>query len=675
MQTYHDQTLTVPDPGVVENDTIYASLQDVLLDSQPSLGQITDWDGLGGFTYVPNFHAYGTDTFTYHDVDKNGQSSNEATVTIDVIENAPTDTDQTYSILHDHVLTVAPAGVLTNATDPDPPDMGKLTASLVSGPSQGQLTDYIDGGGTDHPLLVDGSFVYTPPPHWAGTVTFQFDVSDGILSSGPYTVTINVTDQAPVANDDQYKTGWNKGDPLALQPLTVAPSGVQQNDMDPDPGDTFTSTVTVQPQHGTLSDYVDGSGVDHPLLVDGSFVYTPDVGFGGVDTFQYTDSDGVLTSKPATVTIMVQQVHLQIAEGYPSYKIVPDNISVSRGAFTVANINDTQGNGTQDTADSPVRPYGTFITSSAPGGGLSQGNSSASCGNTGGFNVGDTVAIFDSNPGYQKLQITAINPNVSVTFDGAFYRDYPAGANMKHYGRDEVDLMPLTIYPPSPILPGNYQEQVFVNGPATLWLDSVKQNKAGNGVIYTINDVRTLSASGLTLYVEAGQSQSMRDISIRLKYNGVSDVVKATGVWVTETDVETANKTATQVEAELPVDFKGTPTDAALVALSGTGVLPASPTSAQNCVVMEFTVEPLRVKADGSWDGTTWEQDGVNFDLSRQISGRTWYQVAGAWVEDTSTPGNNAQYPMVEEANGCVNGYRDRVHRLVEFPGICTRCI
>lgn len=650
--TYHDQALGVIAPGVLsgasDSDPGDMDHLTAVLVSGPSVGKLSDYiDGSGvdfpllvdgSFLYTPPPKFYGTVTFKF-DVTDGILASDPYTVTINVIENPPTGSDQTYSILHDQVLTVSPAGVLTGATDPDPPDMGKLTASLVSGPGQGKLSDYIDGQGVDHPLIVDGSFVYTPPPHWAGTVTFQYKITDGILTTVAYTATINVTDQAPVANDDQYTTGWNKGDPLALQPLIVAPSGVQQNDMDPD-GDAFTSTVTVQPQHGTLSDYIDGNGVTHPLFVDGSFVYTPDVGYGGTDTIQYTDSDGVMTSKPATVTITIIKVDLDIFDGQNG-SMVPDDKELTRGAYTVANFNDTQGNGRSDFGDSTVFPYSTSLT------GVRQGGTTAFAADTTGFNALDSVIVSDGGSDYQKLTIVSIDPATNlVSFLGAFNRLY-LPAKMYHHGRPEVDLMKLVVNPPSPVVPGDFSETVSISsGNATLWQSSNKVAYAGASQTF---DIRLLPPGGAVLWVEAGQSNALRDIHVDLTYHGVTDSVAATGVWARMTAVEAAAKSAADVLAEFP-DMVGGP--AILVTTNGgTGVrAPNSATGVRSVIVLQFTISPSRLKPDGTVDGS-WEADGVNFDIARQMAGHEWAQPAPGqpWVPALPRPGVGSQYPVTEE--------------------------
>ncbi|MCH8046015.1 MAG: tandem-95 repeat protein [Planctomycetes bacterium] len=71
-------------------------------------------------------------------------------------------------------------------------------------------------------------------------------------------------------------------------------AGVLDNDVDID-GDEVREAILVDDvQHGTLQ-----------LEDDGSFTYTPDEDFVGVDTFTYVASDGQTTSNEATVTLTV----------------------------------------------------------------------------------------------------------------------------------------------------------------------------------------------------------------------------------------------------------------------------------------------------------------------------------------------------------------------------------
>ena len=91
---------------------------------------------------------------------------------------------------------------------------------------------------------------------------------------------------APTAHDDAYAT------PVDTT-LTVAAPGVLLNDIAP-ADNALTATLATAPAHGTLT-----------LNPDGSFAYTPNQGFSGVDTFTYKASDGQADSGCATVTITV----------------------------------------------------------------------------------------------------------------------------------------------------------------------------------------------------------------------------------------------------------------------------------------------------------------------------------------------------------------------------------
>lgn len=188
--------------------------------------------------------------------------------------NAPQAHNDTYSVSASTTLTVTAPGVLGNDHDPDG---NPLTTTLVNGPAHGVLA-----------FQPDGSFTYTPTAGFSGTDNFTYQASDGSKVSNVAVVgiTINATNSAPVAVNDSYVT-------TAGTPLVVVAPGVLANDHDPD-GDPLAAAVVSNPAHGTLS-----------LNVDGSFSYTPAVGFNGSDSFTYAVSDGRGGSDEAVVTITV----------------------------------------------------------------------------------------------------------------------------------------------------------------------------------------------------------------------------------------------------------------------------------------------------------------------------------------------------------------------------------
>nr|MBA2280968.1 tandem-95 repeat protein [Acidimicrobiia bacterium] len=245
----------------------------------------------GSFTYTPVALFSGTDTFTYTASD--GTVDSEAvTVTIavntTVLPNtAPTAVADSYTTAEDVPLTVAAPGLLGNDTDPE---ADVLTVVNVSGASAGILT-----------ANPDGSFTYTPPPNFFGTVTFTYRASDSTLTSPPATVTITVTpaNDAPIAVADSYTVAEDTT-------LTVAATGLLANDTDVDPGTTLTATA-----HSTLAGLTANA--------NGSFTYTPPPNFSGTVTFTYRASDSTLTSPPATVTITVTPANdapIAVADSY-----------------------------------------------------------------------------------------------------------------------------------------------------------------------------------------------------------------------------------------------------------------------------------------------------------------------------------------------------------------------
>ncbi|MEG4535110.1 cadherin-like domain-containing protein [Microcoleus sp. D2_18a_D3] len=265
----HDKVLSVAVPGVLGNDSdIDLDVLVPVVVTGPSNGTIA-FNPLGDFTYTPQAGFVGTDTFTYSVSD--GAATVPATVSINVTNSLPIVNPDTYSVLHDKVLSVAVPGVLGNDSDID---LDVLVPVVVTGPSNGTIAF--------NPL---GDFTYTPNAGFVGTDTFTYSVSDG-AATVPATVSINVTNNPPQPQPDTYSTSAGKA-------LSVTVPGVLANDSDVDL-DTLTAAVAANPTQGSIA-----------LNKDGSFTYTPNAGFSGTDTFTYTVSDGIVSSEPATMTVNV----------------------------------------------------------------------------------------------------------------------------------------------------------------------------------------------------------------------------------------------------------------------------------------------------------------------------------------------------------------------------------
>lgn len=286
--TDEDTTLVIgaAGMGVLANDTdVEPGPLTAELVSPASRGVVT-LNPNGTFSYVPNLNANGLDTFTYRAIDSGGAASPPATVRISVqpVNDAPFAIDDNYATDEDSPLVIAsPAsGVLANDVDAE---RDPLTALLVAGPSSGTLT-----------FSPNGTFTYAPAPNFAGGDSFTYRASDGAMTSGVATVTISVrgANDPPVAVDDEYTT--NEDTPLTV---SMPAMGVLANDTDPDqPPQMLTAALVTTTARGALT-----------FSPNGTFNYTPQPNFNGIDTFTYRASDGQATSNIATVTITVRAVN------------------------------------------------------------------------------------------------------------------------------------------------------------------------------------------------------------------------------------------------------------------------------------------------------------------------------------------------------------------------------
>ena len=176
----------------------------------------------------------------------------------------------TLTTRHDRLATVPAPGVLKNDTNL----LGSTTAVFVSGTTHGTVN-----------LAGDGGYTYAPSAGYTGSDQFRYRDS-GILTNTT-TVTITVTNAAPVARDDSYTAATGVT-------LSVAAPGVLANDTDAD-GDQLRASLVDGGGNGSLS-----------LAANGGFTFRSGGSYVGLRTFTYRVSDGVATSGIATVSIDVR---------------------------------------------------------------------------------------------------------------------------------------------------------------------------------------------------------------------------------------------------------------------------------------------------------------------------------------------------------------------------------
>ena len=242
--------------------------------SGPSSGTLT-LNANGSFTYIPNTGFVGTDSFQYYPW--NGLDGNYVTVSIVVTANAaPVANNDSYQMTQDTSLE---GNVLDNDYDSNG---DTLTVVVVSYPTHGSLN------------MDSGYFIYTPDKLFYGNDNFTYYLSDGIDSSNTVTVSIQILffDYVPISYSDTYV--MDEDTILVVDSL----HGVLANDTELN-GQGMDAYIDTMPSHGTLV-----------LNLNGSFTYTPDPNFSGIDSFVYVASDPFANYGHLTlVTIIVNNIN------------------------------------------------------------------------------------------------------------------------------------------------------------------------------------------------------------------------------------------------------------------------------------------------------------------------------------------------------------------------------
>ncbi len=111
-------------------------------------------------------------------------------------------------------------------------------------------------------------------------------------------------------------------------------AGLLKNDTDPE-GSALTAILVAGPSHGSLT-----------LNSDGSFTYTPTVGYAGPDSFTYRANDGGVNSNIATVTLnVVNAGNVKPIAVNDAYNTAVEDTTLTIPAATGVVVNDTDADG------------------------------------------------------------------------------------------------------------------------------------------------------------------------------------------------------------------------------------------------------------------------------------------------------------------------------------------
>ncbi|MEP0940453.1 MAG: Ig-like domain-containing protein [Rhizobiaceae bacterium] len=331
--------------------------------TQGTYGSVS-FDAAGNVTYTPqtnyNVSIGGVDTFTYTVTTDDGQGgaiTETATVSVTVISvndspdavgNAyigPEDVAITGNLITDDTsgtagsesgvdsdvetllggLTIA-SFTVAGTTGPNP-DSSWPAGTSATAPGFGTLT--VNG---------DGTFNLAPSANYVGAfpaVTYTLDDGSGAApgANGP-------TDTAPAVftftavNDDPTASGLN---PTTAEDVAVSGT-ITMNDPDlPSGPDVLTASLDSGP----------GSAPNNGSVVvnsDGSYTYTPDPDFNGIDTFTVYVEDGQGGSTTTTITVTVTPVNdapVAAADAATTAEDTPLIVNAASGVLS----NDHDGDG------------------------------------------------------------------------------------------------------------------------------------------------------------------------------------------------------------------------------------------------------------------------------------------------------------------------------------------
>ncbi len=259
--------------------------------------------------------------------DPNGQdSAGESYVVFGFQTAATTNEDTTVNILASNIIR--------RYTDIDG---DTLTISDFTNPTNGTLL-LNDNNTPDNPS--DDFFIYTPNANFNGTDSFTFTVADG--NGGTITNTFNLNvkavNDAPLAVNDNLTTAFNTA-------LSIPTSNLLANDTDTD-NSNLSITAVSGATNGTA--VLNDNGTQDNST-DDFIVFTPTTGFSGNANFNYTISDGSLTSTAGVAIAIGGNIIGNNGNDNISAGDGNDNISGNRGNDTIAgnggNDNISGGNG------------------------------------------------------------------------------------------------------------------------------------------------------------------------------------------------------------------------------------------------------------------------------------------------------------------------------------------
>jgi large repetitive protein len=295
----------------------------------------------GTYTYTPTVGYFGTDSVEYQVCDLTGLCDKEwLIITINFVNDAPVATNDVVNATEDTPLSNS---VATNATDVDG-DLNPDSFVAIDAPVNGTIV-----------MNPNGTYTYTPNLNFNGVDSVHYQVCDlstpSLCDTATIIITVNAVNDKPVATNDVVTA--TEDTPLNDSVVTNATDG--DNNLDPN------SFVLIDaPTNGTLV-----------LNPNGSYTYTPNANFNGLDSVHYQVCD---LSTPALCDTALIIVNISNVNDTPRANVDQSTVLVNSMNTINVLINDmdvdtvlTNTNTTITIEDAPnygvavVNPDGTIL--------------------------------------------------------------------------------------------------------------------------------------------------------------------------------------------------------------------------------------------------------------------------------------------------------------------------
>ncbi|NJO98492.1 MAG: tandem-95 repeat protein [Pleurocapsa sp. CRU_1_2] len=237
-------------------------------------------------------------------VTDSANESVETTFNVSVVNSVPVANDDTATTDENATITVLATELLGNDSDDDAVD--NLSITRVRNSANGSAV-----------INQDGNIEFTPAANFNGTASFEYVVTDGMDdATGLVSVEVNPVNNAPLAVEDTFTTNEDSA-------VTISVSDLLSNDSDAE-GDSLSFSG--------IDNSVNGTAV---LNEDGDIVFTPDADFDGTASFEYSVTDGMLTSTG------LAQIGVAAVNDAPILsEAIPDLIVDKNAANSVINLAD-----------------------------------------------------------------------------------------------------------------------------------------------------------------------------------------------------------------------------------------------------------------------------------------------------------------------------------------------